>query len=161
MVSLWSWERARGWLLIFLPFSQMCGTQRSVKRKEWWCYCKGGEVVLWASWKVERGGKGRRLDYHVETSSPRCNPINMCFRKWGQELQMVGGGDCLRGGAHDAWWLEVSGKAKKRGTQTYCWSWKIGIEKGGDVMHPQTPWKIQMRIRKWKQQKKKELRYIP
>ncbi len=29
------------------------------------------------------------------------------------------------------------------------------------VTHPQTLWKIQMQIQKWKQQKKKKLRYIP
>ncbi len=25
-------------------------------------------------------------------------PINMCVRKWRQDLQVVGGGDCSRGG---------------------------------------------------------------
>jgi len=58
--------------------------------------------VSWASGEVERGGKGRRLDYHEETSSSRCNIVNMCFRKWGQEPQVVGGGGCSKGDAHNA-----------------------------------------------------------
>jgi hypothetical protein len=125
-------------MIVDLPFfSQVCGTQRSVRRKEWWCYCKDGEVVLWASWEVKRGEKGRRLNYHEETSSSKCNPINMCSRKWGKNLtwwgvvtvQGVGGGSRSRGDAHDAWWLEVNGKARKKSIQACCWSWKIGIEK--------------------------------
>jgi len=144
MVVFWNCERARRWLLIFLPFSQMCGTQRSVKMKEWWCYCKDGEVVLWASWEVEKGGKGRRLDYHEETSSSRCSLINKCSRKWGQELQMVGDGSCSRGGAHDAWWLEASGRVKKKRYLNLLLKVENRNKKGGNVTHPQTPWKTQM-----------------
>jgi hypothetical protein len=150
MVSFWNCERTKRWLLIFLVSFQMCGTQRNEKMKEWWCYCKDGEVVLWASWKVERGGKGRRLDYHEETSSSRCSLINMCFGKWGQELQVVGDGSCSRGGAHDAWWLEVNGRAKKKRYPNFLLKVEDRSRKGRDVTHPQIPWKTQMQVWKWK-----------
>jgi hypothetical protein len=37
-----------------------------------------------------RGGKGRRLDYHEETSSSRCNPVNTHLGNWRQDHQVVG-----------------------------------------------------------------------
>jgi hypothetical protein len=38
---------------------------------------------------VEGNGKGRRLDYHEETSFSRCSPINICPENWRQNPQMM------------------------------------------------------------------------
>jgi len=46
-----------------------------------------------ASWEIERGGKGRRLEYHEKKKLSRSNPVNICPRDWRQDPQMVG------------WWL--------------------------------------------------------
>ncbi len=46
-----------------------------------------------ASWEVERGGKGRRLEYHEKENFSRSSPINICLRDWRQDPQVVG------------WWL--------------------------------------------------------